>query len=312
MPGTPLKVALYRFGPFELDPEGSTLARNGSVIRLQDLPFRLLLMLVERAGEVVTREEMRSRLWPQNTFVEFDNSLGVAIRKIRESLNDQAEDPRFVATVPRRGYRFVAPVTVLGNDPPAAPVVLPQPAPIVLPPPPVAARSQRYYWVIAGVTLIVIATWLAFRFRGRPAVAADSNPDVAANPVHVRRSVAVLGFRNLAGRQQDDWLSPVFSEMLNTELGTPGDLRMISGEDVNRAKSELPLTEDDSLGKGTLERLRTNPGADYVALGSYTLMQADAEKRIRLDLRLQDTASGETIAEEAITGSENDLFFSGC
>ncbi len=69
MQGTPPKVARYRFGPFELDPEESALARNGVKLRLQDLPFRLLLMLVERAGEVVTREEMRQRLWPENTFV---------------------------------------------------------------------------------------------------------------------------------------------------------------------------------------------------------------------------------------------------
>jgi eukaryotic-like serine/threonine-protein kinase len=124
----------------------------------------------------------------------------------------------------------------------------------------------------------------------------------------VRRSVAVLGFRNLAGRREDQWFSPVFSEMLNTELGTHGGLRGVSGEDVDLAKRELPLTEEDSLAKGTLERLRINPGADYVVLGSYTLMQADAEKRIRLDLRLQDTADGETIAEEAITGNENNLF----
>jgi DNA-binding winged helix-turn-helix (wHTH) protein/tetratricopeptide (TPR) repeat protein len=301
MPGTPPKVARYRFGPFELDPEGSALARNGNPIRLQDLPFRLLLMLVERPGEVVTREEMRQRLWPENTFVEFDNSLGVAIRKIRESLNDQAEAPRYVATIPRRGYRFVAPVIVQGQEEPSAPAVLP-------PPPLPASRPQRHYWLIAGVALILIAAWVAFRFRARPPVVAGNTSDVASTPVHVRRAVAVLGFRNLAGRPEDAWLSPVFSEMLNTELGTPGDLRMVSGEDVNRAKSELPLTEEDSLAKSTLQRLRTNPGADYVVLGSYTLMQADAGKRIRLDLRLQETADGETIAEEGITGSESSLF----
>jgi eukaryotic-like serine/threonine-protein kinase len=310
MPGTPPKVARYRFGPFDLDPEANTLARNGTPIRLQDLPFRLLLMLVERPGEVVTREEMRQRLWPENTFVEFDNSLGVAIRKIRESLSDQADAPRYVATVPRRGYRFVAPVTVEGQqEQPAATVPSPlPPSPLPSPPPFTSPRPQRHYWLIAGVAVVVMAAGLALRFRARPPVVAGHSKDVAASPVHVRRAVAVLGFRNLAGRQEDAWLSPVFSELLNTELGTPGDLRMVSGEDVDRAKRELPITEDDSLAKATLLRLRTNPGADYVVLGSYTPMHAGAEKRIRLDLRLQETASGETIAEEAITGNENDLF----
>src|SRR5271168_1241831 len=122
MTGVPTNVTLYRFGPFELDPEEGTLARNGIRVKLQDLPYRLLVMLLERPGEIVTREEVRQRLWPENTFVEFDNSLGVAIRKVRDALNDDADAPRYVETLPRRGYRFVAPVTVLNTvrsaDPP--------------------------------------------------------------------------------------------------------------------------------------------------------------------------------------------------
>ena len=112
MPESSSKLTRYRFGPFDLDPGEGTLARHGIRVRLQDLPYRLLVMLVERSGEVVTREEMRQHLWPQNTFVEFDNSLGVAIRKVRESLNDNADAPQYVETIPRRGYRFVAPVIV--------------------------------------------------------------------------------------------------------------------------------------------------------------------------------------------------------
>ncbi len=125
MPGTSPKVTRYRFGPFDLDPEEGTLARKGIPVRLQDLPFRILLMLVERPGEIVTREELR-RLWPENTFVEFDKSLGVAIGKIRQSLNDQAEAPRYVATVPRHGYRFVAPVMVQSREELPAATVLPR------------------------------------------------------------------------------------------------------------------------------------------------------------------------------------------
>ena len=305
MPGTSPKVTRYRFGPFDLDPEEGTLARKGIPVRLQDLPFRILVMLVERPGEIVTREELRC-LWPENTFVEFDKSLGVAIGKIRQSLNDQAEAPRYVATVPRHGYRFVAPVMVQSQEELPAATVLPSPAlpsPALLP-----SRPQRHYWLIAGLGLLVMVGGLAFRLRGRPPVVAGNLSASVAVPVQVRRSVAVLGFRNLAGRPQDAWLSLVFSEMLNTELGTHGDLRMVSGEDVHRAKRELRVTEDDSLAKATLERLRENPGADYVVLGSYTLMQTGVAKRVRLDLRLQETAGGETIAEEAIIGNESDLF----
>jgi eukaryotic-like serine/threonine-protein kinase len=113
------KKVLYRFGPFELDGAQGTLSRNGIRVKLQDLPCRLLVMLVERHGEVVTREEVRQRLWTENTFVEFDSSLGVAIRKVRESLNDDANAPRYVETIPRRGYRFLAPVTVIDAEPTA-------------------------------------------------------------------------------------------------------------------------------------------------------------------------------------------------
>src|ERR1700677_1834707 len=115
MPGLAPNGSRYRFGPLALNTGEESLARNGTRVKVQDLPYRLLVMLLERPGEIVTREEVRQRLWPENTFVEFDNSLGVAVRKLREALRDDAETPRFVETVPRRGYRFLAPVTV--DDP---------------------------------------------------------------------------------------------------------------------------------------------------------------------------------------------------
>ena len=108
MPASASKALRYRFGPYELDIGESAVSQDNR-LKLQDLPFRLLLMLVERTGEVVTREEVRQRLWPENTFGKFDNSLGVTIRKVRDSLGDDAEAPRSVETVPRRGYCFIAP-----------------------------------------------------------------------------------------------------------------------------------------------------------------------------------------------------------
>jgi eukaryotic-like serine/threonine-protein kinase len=317
MPETSPKVIRYRFGPFDLDPGEGTLARHGIRVRLQDLPYRLLVMLVERPGEVVTREELRQHLWPQNTFVEFDNSLGVAIRKVRESLNDNADAPQYVETIPRRGYRFVAPVTVETREE-AVEAGLPlqqqiaTPAVVPASNSPVAAKPafarRKIYWLVAGLGLLLLAGGLFFRFYlKRRALPPEAQASVPA-PVRLRRSVAVLGFRNLPGRHEDDWLSPVFSEMLDTELGTRGDLRMVSAEDIARVKHDLPPTGEGTLAKGTLERLRQNPGADVVVTGSYTPLPGKDERRIRLDLRVQDTADGETIAEEAITGDRNDLF----
>src|ERR1700751_4854639 len=102
----------YSFGLYRLDPANGTLTRDSVRVRVQEQPFRLLLLLVERAGQIVSREEIRNRLWPRNTFVEFDRSLGVAVVKVREALGDDASNPRFIETIPRRGYRFIAPVQI--------------------------------------------------------------------------------------------------------------------------------------------------------------------------------------------------------
>jgi len=99
-----------RFGVFELDLRAGELRRHGLRVRLQEQPFQLLAMLLEHPGEVVTREELRKKLWPEDTFVDFDHGLDKGVNKIREALGDSAESPRFVETVARRGYRFVAEV----------------------------------------------------------------------------------------------------------------------------------------------------------------------------------------------------------
>ena len=99
-----------RFGAFEADLQAGELRKSGIKIRLQDQPFRVLALLLERSGEVVSREDLRQEIWPHDTFVDFDHSLNTAINKIREALGDSASHPRFVETIPRRGYRFVFPL----------------------------------------------------------------------------------------------------------------------------------------------------------------------------------------------------------
>ncbi len=296
----------YSFGLYLLDPAKGTLTRNAVRVRLQEQPFRLLLLLVERAGQIVSREEIRNRLWPQNTFVEFDKSLVVAVLKVREALGDDASNPRFIETIPRRGYRFIAPVRVetahVANSPtpvPAAPTVS-------------AFKLNLYaakHWLIIGTLVLVLVCTVFYVVRPRHGSQLPTAQAGTSIPrIHVRRSVAVLGFRNLPGRTEDNWLSSAFCEMLNTELAAGGELRLVPGEDVARAKSELPLSGEDSLSKSTLQRLRTNPGADVVILGSYMMLPSDPKRRIRLDVRVQDTADGDIIAEESVSGEENDLF----
>jgi DNA-binding winged helix-turn-helix (wHTH) protein/tetratricopeptide (TPR) repeat protein len=107
---------VLRFGAFELDLRAGELHKQGLRVKLQEQPFRVLTVLLHRPGEVVTRDELRASIWPADTFVDFDNSLNTSINKLREALGDSAESPRFIETLPRRGYRFVAPVTGNGRE----------------------------------------------------------------------------------------------------------------------------------------------------------------------------------------------------
>ena len=99
-----------RFGVFEVDRGSGELRKRGVRIRLQEQPLKILMLLLDRPGEIVTREQLRQILWPEGTFVDFEHSLNAAVAKLRQSLGDSAENPRFVETIPRRGYRFIAPV----------------------------------------------------------------------------------------------------------------------------------------------------------------------------------------------------------
>jgi DNA-binding winged helix-turn-helix (wHTH) protein/Tol biopolymer transport system component len=141
-----------RFGVFELDLRAGELRRNGSKVKLQEQPFQVLAELLDRPGQVVTREELRNRLWPADTYVDFDHSLNAAIRRLRDALGDSAENPTFVETVARRGYRFLAPVTAHGNGVSAAapPTLRPVPAPNPEP------RSHTWWWVTAAAAAVIL------------------------------------------------------------------------------------------------------------------------------------------------------------
>src|SRR5690348_15219584 len=122
MPDATQAPAVRRFGAFEINLQSDELRKSGMRLRLSGQPLQVLAVLVERAGQVVTREELHSKLWPADTFVDFDHGLNNAVARIREVLDDSSETPRYVETVPRRGYRFIAPVSNLAPpNGPAAP-----------------------------------------------------------------------------------------------------------------------------------------------------------------------------------------------
>jgi Tol biopolymer transport system component/DNA-binding winged helix-turn-helix (wHTH) protein len=146
-----------RFGSFEADLRAGELRRNGSKVRLQEQPFQILTMLLEDPGEIVTREDLRKRLWPADTFVDFDHGLNAAVKRLRDALGDSAENPRFVETLARRGYRFVAPVSAKPNGASADALALT---------PPAQQRSRRGRIAIATLSVLLMGTgagWVAAR-----------------------------------------------------------------------------------------------------------------------------------------------------
>jgi DNA-binding winged helix-turn-helix (wHTH) protein len=152
-----------RFGVFEADLNAVELRKNGRKIKLQGQPFQLLAMLLERPGQVTTREELRARLWPADTFVDFDHGLNAAIKRLRDALGDSAENPRFVETLARRGYRFIAPINAVAVHVPFFEKTITE------------RRFSGGHWRVAVAVLLVLfgtgAGWVAARhFNGDPKV----------------------------------------------------------------------------------------------------------------------------------------------
>jgi DNA-binding winged helix-turn-helix (wHTH) protein/Tol biopolymer transport system component len=173
-----------RFGLFEVDVRAGELRRQGIKVKLQEQPFQILVHLLESAGEVVTRDELRQRLWPADTFVDFDHSLNAAIRRLRDALGDNAENPRFIETVARRGYRFLAPVSIDSARLNGIRAVTTSPAVT-------SSSSLRGIWWIAGaiaaVLLVGLGVFLGSRLQHREAAPLrmthlTANP--ADDPVH--------------------------------------------------------------------------------------------------------------------------------
>src|SRR5436853_754764 len=200
--------AILRFGVFEVDVRAGEVHKQGARIKLQERPFHVLTVLLQRPGEVVTREELRSQNWPADTFVDFDNSLNTAINKLREALGDSADNPRFIETLPRRGYRFIAPVTgVDGTTGGTAPGVGALP------------RNRK---IAVTVAVVVLATGIAGGLLWR-----------ARQPRRLtEKDTIVLGdFANSTG---DAVFDGTLREGLSVQLRQSPFLSLVSGEGIQQ------------------------------------------------------------------------------
>ncbi len=200
----------YEFGVFTVELSGGELRKHGVRLKLQERPFQLLVCLLEKPGEIISRDELRQRLWPDGTFVDFDHNISSAINKLRTVLNDSASNPRFIETVGSRGYRFLADVKRISSDPPSS-----QPAKQITAEVPkieatTGSRHQGRWKVVAGTALmfsILVAGYFQWVRKIVKSVA----------PV-TRVMVAVLPFQNLTGDPAQDYFSDGLTEEMIAEL----------------------------------------------------------------------------------------------
>jgi TolB-like protein/DNA-binding winged helix-turn-helix (wHTH) protein/tetratricopeptide (TPR) repeat protein len=248
MPKPSESVGLVRFGPFEVDFRAGELLKNGRRIRLQDQPLQVLAMLLEKPGEVVTREEVRKRLWPGDTFVDFDHGLNNAINRLREALNDSADAPRFIETLPRRGYRFIAeargdapapieefPQVTFTEESAASSVSAPELPAVVTPPLPLPKRQWKKLWVVAA-SIGIAATAILVLYFGRARL-------FRSNAAVRIQSVTVLPLDNLSGDPSQEYFADGITDALTTYLAQMRGIRVISRTSAMHykgAKKALP------------------------------------------------------------------------
>jgi len=270
-------VAILRFERFELDLRAGELRKSGVKVRLQGQPIQVLAALLSRRGELVTRDELRAQLWPEDTFVDFDHSLHNAIARIREALGDAAGTPRYIETLPRRGYRFIAHVEEVTSDPPLAPEhpQTPERSREVDRGAPLALRSRtRAAVAVAFLTmdLLGLGLWL---------VPTLSHPKSAGPSLH---SIAVLPLDNLSGDPSQDYFADGMTEELITDLAKVSALRVTSRTSVMRYKGT----------KKSLPEIARELNVDGVVEGSVTR----SDNRIRVTAQLLNAAKDQHLWAE--------------
>ena len=279
------------FGEFEAKLASRELCRNGSRVRLPDQSFRILVMLLERRGELVSREEIREQLWPGDTFVDFDHGLNNAVNRLREALGDSADSPRFVETLPRRGYRFIHCIEEF-------------PKPLTAPEfksfsPAIAkeGRRGRRWFVVAGVSGVLLTAILVVSIiRARERVSA-----------HRIASLVVLPLENVSGDPAQEYFADGMTDTLITDLAELGSVRVISRTSAMHYKgTHKPLPEIaqdlhvDAVVEGTISRIgdRVRINAQLIDAHNEGHIWAKAyERDVRDVLELQNQVSS-AIARE--------------
>lgn len=231
MPTSAPHARALRFDNFELDVRAGELRKRGVRLRLQGQPLQVLAALLDRAGDVVTREELRAQIWTADTFVDFDHSLHNAIARLRDALGDSAENPRYIETLPRRGYRFIAPVETEEAQAPPSSAESVRPREVSVAP---GISKPRRLLISSILALLVIASAVGLARTGTHPASAAPRPN----------SIAVLPLANLSGDPSEEFFADGMTDQLITDLAKIGSLRVISRTSVMQYKgTKKPLPE---------------------------------------------------------------------
>jgi TolB-like protein/DNA-binding winged helix-turn-helix (wHTH) protein/Flp pilus assembly protein TadD len=317
---------ILRFGVFEVDPKAGELRKHGLRVKLPEQPFQILTMLLEKPGEIITRDELRNRLWQGDTFVDFDHGLNNAVMRLREVLGDSSDSPRFVETIPRRGYRFIAPVEESVLSPPlpsegevplatglpeldaaTSSGILPVTGPQLQP---VRRRfpfSRSVGWIVAGVLAAGVLALLGFLFFGRSPAPANRTQNT---------SLVVLPLENLSGDKDQEYFADGMTDELIANLAKIHSLRVISRSTAMAYKgTRKPLSEIarelnvDAVVEGTVLRVgnRVRITAELVQVSTDRHLWADTyESQMGDVLALQNRVSSAIVNEIRINLTPED------
>jgi TolB-like protein/DNA-binding winged helix-turn-helix (wHTH) protein len=257
---------IVRFGVFQVDLHSGELYKAGLRVKLQQQPLQVLTLLVERADAIVTREELRAKLWPTDTFVDFEHSLNTAVRKLRDALGDVAENPIFIETIPRKGYRLIAPLGIPASAAPTTPAqtLLLQTTPTAEPG--VVAGNRKRATVLVLTFAMVAALLGSLGWK----IVRDRRVSLSS-ALHIR-SLAVLPLANLSGDPEQEYFSDGLTEVLTNDLGKFSALRVISRTSVMQYKGS----------KKTVPEIARDLNVDAVIEG--TVLRSGNHLRITVNL----------------------------
>lgn len=339
------------FTSFEFDLGTLELKKSGVRRQLEDKPARALAYLIENRAAVVDRQDLIVLLWPEESHGDFHHRLNKVINKLRLVLGDDRSEPRFIQTLNRRGYRFIARVTVVERL--AAGEVFPSTAAqggarltsasltsttdaeiergedsssigmfdsrLGADSATVPATTQVYGW-LSGRTILLRQAGFSWK-KVLPAfvsvvavllvgisVMFGNFSHTQASPTHARKSIAVFGFTNLSGNTGDAWLDAALADWITTDLANGYEVRMVPANAITHLRSELARQGADNLDPEVLSELRRDLGPDLVVSGSYAVQGSGDASILRLDLRVQDTKTAETLHTISVAGPKSDTF----